>query len=260
MLKRWLEHPLTRGFDLDDPNLIGVRRKLARDKAFLRRLYEEWYEEIRSALPPGEEPVLELGSGPGFLNERIPRVITSDVLPSSGIDVLLNASGLPVASGALRGVVMTNVLHHLGDPRAFFREATRVVRPGGAIVMIEPWATTVSRLTYSYLHHEPFDMKAATWEFASAGPLTDANGALPWIIFERDRAVFEREFPEWRVSRIRLDMPFAYVLSGGMSLRGLVPGWAYGVCRSFERTLKPWMRHLAMFASIVLTREGGLPA
>jgi len=38
MLKRWLEHPLTRGFDLDDPSLIGVRRKLARDKAFLRHL------------------------------------------------------------------------------------------------------------------------------------------------------------------------------------------------------------------------------
>jgi len=92
------------------------------------------------------------------------------------------------------------------------------------------------------------------------GPLTDANGALPWIIFERDRTVFEKQFPEWRVSRIRLVMPFAYVLSGGMSQRGLVPGWAYGVCRSFERALGPWMRHLAMFACIVLTRDGRPPA
>jgi hypothetical protein len=38
---------------------------------------------------------------------------------------------------------------------------------------------------------------AADWSFPAVGPLSGANGALPWILFERDRARFEREFPQW---------------------------------------------------------------
>jgi hypothetical protein len=33
------------------------------EKPFLKRIYVEWYEEIRAALPPDPAPVLEIGSG-----------------------------------------------------------------------------------------------------------------------------------------------------------------------------------------------------
>jgi len=50
-LKRWLEHPLTRGLDLDDPRTTYLRRQILATKPFLRRIYEEWYAAIARSLP-----------------------------------------------------------------------------------------------------------------------------------------------------------------------------------------------------------------
>ena len=91
---------------------------------------------------------------------------------------------------------MTNVLHHLPNPADFLAESLRCVRQGGVIAMIEPWVRSWSRLVYRLLHYESFQLDARDWGFPGSGPLSGANGALPWIILQRDRARFEREFPE----------------------------------------------------------------
>jgi SAM-dependent methyltransferase len=162
---------------------------------------------------------------------------------------------LPFAAGSLRAIVMTNVLHHLPQPRRFLADAAHCVRPGGALVMIEPWVSPWSRFVYGRLHHEPFEPHARTWEFPATGPLSGANGALPWILFVRDRAQFEAEFPEWRIEHIQPGMPFRYLLSGGVSLRSLMPGASEGLWRGVERLMQPCMSRWAMFASIKLVRR-----
>ena len=128
------------------------------------------------------------------------------------------------------------------------------MRSGGVIVMIEPWVSSWSRFVYQRLHHEPFRPESAEWEFPSSGPLSGANSALPWILFERDRSLFEREFLIWKIQEIDRFMPFRYLLSGGISLRSLTPAWSFGFWQEIEEGLKPWMGKLAMFAKIVLQR------
>ena len=120
--------------------------------------------------------------------------------------------------------------------------------------MIEPWVSPWSRIVYTRLHHEPFDHEATAWRLDPGGPLSQANGALPWIVFHRDRARFEREHPEWQLERLRPLMPFRYLLSGGLALRSLMPGWSFPAWSLFERMLEPVMPQLAMFAQIVLRR------
>ncbi len=254
MLKTLLTHPLVRGCDLDDPATTAAKRRLVRDKAFLRRIYEEWYAMIAGALPPGDKPVLELGSGPGFFAENRAGVIASEVFPCPGVQVVLDGGRLPFAADSLRAIVMTDVFHHLPDVEAFFHEAATCVAPGGRIVMIEPWTTAWSTLIYSRLHHEPFDPGARDWALAAGGPVSGANGALPWIVFERDRAVFEQTFSQWRVGSIEPFMPFRYLVSGGVSMRSLMPGAAFAAWRGFETLLRPWMAPLAMFALITVDR------
>lgn len=253
-LKRWLEHPLTRGLDIDDPRTTHLRRRILQEKAFLRRIYEEWYTAIARALPPGEDPVLELGSGAGFLGRYVPRLVRSEVFLTPGIEAVLDGLALPFADGSLRGVAMTNVLHHLPRPLRFFEEAARCVRPGGVVAMVEPWVSPWSRWVYTRLHHEPFLPEATEWETPGGGPLSGANGALPWILFQRDRQRFERESPAWRVRSIEPFMPFRYLVSGGVSLRGLTPTWTFPLWRGAERALHPWRDRLAMFAFVVLER------
>lgn len=254
MFRKFLVHPLTHGLDIDDPRTTQLRRRVIREKKFLRRIYQEWYTSIVSALPLGKEPVLELGSGAGFLNEYIPGLITSEIFECSGTSATLNGTELPFADGTFRAIVMTDVLHHLAQPRRFFTESARCVRVDGTLIMIEPWHTTWSRLVYSRFHHEPFHPQATTWEFPSSGPLSGANGALPWILFERDRRQFEQEFPTWRIETIKPFMPLRYVLSGGVSMRSLMPDWTFIFWRRLENVLEPWMNNLAMFAQIVLKR------
>ncbi|MBL8798939.1 MAG: class I SAM-dependent methyltransferase, partial [Planctomycetia bacterium] len=129
-LRRWLAHPLTRGLDIDDPATTQLRRDIIREKTFLRRIYDEWYAALAASLPTGAGAVLELGSGAGFLDEYISGLITSEVFPCPGCELVLDASDLPFDAGSLRGIVMTDVLHHLPQPRRFFAEAARCVRPG----------------------------------------------------------------------------------------------------------------------------------
>jgi SAM-dependent methyltransferase len=254
MLKSWLAHPATRGLPLDDPSTTIRRCRIVREKRFLRQLYQEWYAGIAAAVPRGDGAVLELGSGAGFLAEFIPRLITSDVFPCPGIKAVLDGRRLPFKNGALRAVVMTDVFHHLPEPATFLNEAARCVRPGGRLVMIEPWVTSWSRLVYRRWHHEPFRPDATEWSFPSTGPLSGANSALPWIVFERDRARFQREFRVWTIASIELMMPVRYLVSGGVSLRSLTPGWTFGLWSGVEHAMKPWMHRLAMFARIVLSR------
>jgi SAM-dependent methyltransferase len=254
MISSLLAHPLTRGLDLDDPNTTELRRQIIREKSFLRQIYQEWYTAIASNLLTRDGPVLELGSGAGFLKDFVPNLITSEIFQCRGIDVVLNGTELPFAARALQAIVMIDVFHHIPRPRRFFTEAARCVRPGGVVLMIEPWLTLWSQLVYTRLHHEPFQPEAEQWEFPSTGPLSGANGALPHTVFARDRLQFEREFPMWRIHAIEPMMPFSYLLSGGVSLRSLMPGWSFKYWRGLENRLSPFINKLAMFAYIVLQK------
>ena len=115
------------------------------------------------------------------------------------------------------------------------------------------------RFVFTHLHHEPFLPEASDWSFSTTGPLSGANGALPWILFERDRRQFERAFPEWSIEAIRLHTPFRYLVSGGVSMRNLMPTWTFGMWTRLERLLRRQMRHLAMFALVILRRAGTPP-
>jgi SAM-dependent methyltransferase len=252
LLRSLLAHPLTRGADLDDPNTTALRRRIIEEKPFLRRIYQQWYETLAADIPAGDGRVLELGSGAGFFAKVVPQTICSEIFVCPGIDVVLDGQRLPLPDASLRAIVMTDVFHHLPRVRDFFREATRVIRPGGVIAMIEPWVSGWSKLIYTKLHHEPFRPDADKWEFPSTGPLSGANGALPWIVFRRDRAIFERDFPHGQIERVDPIMPLRYLLSGGVSMRSLMPSMMFRPIAAIE--------HLAggrgaMFAHIVLRRK-----
>jgi SAM-dependent methyltransferase len=256
MLRTLLEHPLTRGLEVDDPRTTLLRRRIIQEKTFLRRVYQEWYSLILSALPDGDGPVLELGSGPGFLERFLPDVITSEVFFCPTVRVVTDGCALPFSSQSLRSLVMVDVLHHIPRPRDFFVESARCVRGGGRVVMIEPWVTRWSQFVCKQLHHEPFCPRAQDWEFPASGPLSGANSALPWIIFERDVEIFEKEFPQWVVEKIEVTMPLRYLLSGGVSSRASMPGWSFRFWKTLELFLRPWNDKLGMFAKIVLLRTG----
>jgi SAM-dependent methyltransferase len=252
IFKKILAHPLTKGVSLDDDEIITKRRKIVEKNKFLRSIYSEWYEKILSALPE-KSRVLELGSGAGFFSEKLGGLITSEIVSVPGVDLIVDARNIPFTDGSLDAIVMTDVFHHISDVNAFLCEATRCLRPGGRVVMVEPWKTKWSEFIYKNFHHEPFLPNAKTWDFDEGGALSMANGALPWMVFERDRIIFKKLFPRLRIISIKPFMPIAYLVSGGVSLRGLVPGFFYPWVRLLEHALAE--ERFAMFALIVVERD-----
>jgi len=231
------------------------------EKAFLRKLYAEWYDTIIAALPdatavPGN--VLEIGSGGGFLKDKCPSFISSEVFATPGVDIVLDGQSLPFASSSLRAIVMVDTLHHIPNCGLFFADARRVVKERGRIIMLEPWNSAWGRWVYRNLHHEPFVPEAANWtlsDIAGTGPLSRANGAIPWIVFSRERERFASSFPELNILAVKPDYPFSYLASGGVSMRALSPGWSFFLWRGLERALSPFMPCLGMFALIIVERK-----
>jgi len=255
MLQKILSYPHTHGLDLDSPEASEMRRQLIKERNFLNRIYQEWYRIILEFIPDGViGQILELGSGGGFFDKIFSDVIKSDIIFLTNNSMVLNAHNLPFKSNSLRAIVMTNVLHHISRPDDFFRSAAKCVRLGGRIIMIEPWVSTWSRFVYKKLHQEPFEPDAINWHFPPQGPLSGANSAMPWILFHRDKDRFSQAFPEWAVHHIELMMPLRYLLSGGVSLRVLMPGFTFNFWKWIENRLDPVMKKIAMFAFIALER------
>ena len=256
-LLNWLRLPATRGVaDLDDPATTLLHRRIIQEKPWLRRLYVDFYRQFSQAMPHPEGKVLvELGSGGGFLKEILPSVITSDVLDLPNVDRVFAAEHMPFDDASVDGIFMFDVLHHMADPAAFLAEAGRCLKVGGRVVCIEPANTAWARFVYTRFHHEGFDPRGP-WS-TGAGPLSQANGALPWIIFVRDRQIFERRFPLLRVVRLRNHTPLRYLLSGGLSFRTLAPAFAYQPVRVLEGLASGLNDWIGMFQTVELERVTG---
>jgi SAM-dependent methyltransferase len=254
----WRVFTLTpiRKLSLDAPESTMRRASIIQRKPFLKQFYQDCYRSIFKLLPEKiNGPVIELGSGGGFLKEYIPDLITSEILAIPTVDVQFDGQSMPFKHASVRAVVMLDVFHHIPDTSTFLAQVAHILKPGGRLIMIEPWVTPWSRFVYRYLHHEPFRPEVNDWRFQKGGPLTGANSALPWMVFDRDRQKFEYRFPELQIKKIRLHTPFCYLVSGGLTFKSMLPAALYPLCRRLENLLQPFNHLLSMFATIVLWRK-----
>jgi ubiquinone/menaquinone biosynthesis C-methylase UbiE len=108
------------------------------------RLCEAWAADLAAA-----RVVLDVGAGPGsFLaaaRARWPHLVAIDVEPSAafsarrrgGLAVRARGEALPLGDGAVDLAVSISAIRHVADRLAALRELRRVVRPGGAVHLVE---------------------------------------------------------------------------------------------------------------------------
>ena len=246
----FLEEPRLRGVEPGEPQFFELQRQIIRERPLMREVYELWYrlllDDERSV--PGDPEsggLLELGSGGSYLQELCPRVVTSDVVEGVA-DRVIDGRELPFEDGSLRAIFLSHVFHHIPDIGAFLREAERTLVPGGVIAMIEIPHTPFARFFFDHFHPEPYDDSAPSWSFDQADSMMDANQALSWIVFFRDRERFEREHPGLALEETSYLPWLGYLMSGGVTRRNLIPSFLVPLVRGMERVLRPIDRWMAL--------------
>jgi SAM-dependent methyltransferase len=242
-------------YDLDAPERTICHNRIIRNKLFLRKLYEEWYEVFSKTLPQlPDGKIIELGSGGGFLKEVIHSVLCTDILDLPFNDLTFSALEMPFDDNELSAVFMIDTFHHIPDAGRFLREVDRVLKKDGMVVMIEPANSLWGRFIYKNFHHEPFE-PGAGWTIPLSGPLSGANGALPWIVFGRDKKLFESNFQHLSILEFRYHTPLRYLISGGVSFKQLVPDFSYPFFTLLDKILPSLWSQLSMFLTIKLVKK-----
>lgn len=245
-----LAEPRLRGVPPGSLRFFELQRRIIQERPLMREVYGLWYEKLLEDErtvpgPPDSGALLELGSGGSFLRELCPRVITSDV--EEGVaERVVDGRELPFEDASLRAIFVTHVFHHIPDVGRFLAEAQRTLVPGGVISMIEVPHTPFARFFFDRFHPEPYDDGVEDWAFDSQDSMLDANQALSWIVFVRDRERFEERFPALSLEATDWLPWLSYVLSGGVTRRNLVPRLLVPVLRWADRVLSPLDRLMAL--------------
>jgi SAM-dependent methyltransferase len=256
----WLKEPQLLGKTPGTVQFFATQKAIIHQRPLLKWCYDDWYARLLADARSVKEPglLVELGSGGSYLKDLEPAIITSDV--EAGIaDRVIDARQLPFPDASVKALFLTHVLHHIPDVRAFFAEAQRVLVPGGVISMIEVAHTPFARFFFRNFHHEPYRDECQEWSFAQNDSMMDSNQALSWMVFARDRAQFEKLYPQLKIETTAFLPWLAYLVSGGVTMRNLIPGFLTRPIQGMEYLLSPLAPAFALHWHICV-RKSAAPA
>ena len=143
----------------------------------------------------------------------------------------------------------------------FFAEATRVLAPGGRIVMCEPYISPVSYPVYKFFHEEPLDLRRR-----SAGARRPAAGGARSVRREPgdpDAAVRARAarrsrqaFPALAIKRVQHMSGFSCPASGGFSHGPFLPWALWSLLHRLDARLPAALMRWMAFRMLVVHRAG----
>jgi len=153
---------------------------------------------------------------------------------------------------------MIDVLHHLQKPLDFFKQAHQVLKPGGRIILIEPFPSPFSLIVYKLFHLEPFifhqNIFSTNLSKKTKQPW-DSNQAIAYLLFYKHFKKFKKIYGKKLKTIKKQKFSFLlYPLSGGFENKQLVPDWLFILVNITEKLLTPFRGLIAFRCYLVLQK------
>lgn len=259
-LRDFLSDPSLKALDVDGSERLELHEKVLERKRMLREVFIEFHHSFhrladRYFKVKGLE--VELGAGIAPMRNSYPEVLATDIVSTVQLDMALNAESMSLEDSSVKAFYGQNCFHHFPHPDRFFTELNRTLQPGGGAILIEPFHGPFATFLYKRLFKsEGFDKHFESWETPSTGPMNGANQALSYIIFVRDRKVFELKYPDLEIVHQEICGNYPrYLISGGLNFRQLLPDALIPLIKVAEKLLYPLRRVLALHHIVVIRRK-----
>lgn len=137
---------------------VGTRNAVTRDR---------WIESVLTSLPSGLR-LLDAGAGEmqyrkfcthlNYVSQDLAQYdgsgntagLQTGRWDTTGIDIVSDICSMPIEDDSFDAVLCTEVLEHLTDPLKALQELTRVLRPGGKLVLTAPFCSLTHFAPYHY--------------------------------------------------------------------------------------------------------------
>lgn len=255
-----LREPSVGGVDIDGEGRLEVHGEMLARKKMLRQVFTEFHHTFRTLDDryfSAEGKRIELGAGVAPVKDSYPDVMSTDVVYSKNLDQVLDAEDMDLPDGSVRSFYAQNCFHHFPHPRKFFSELSRVLAHNGGAILLEPYYGFAAEFLYKRLFStEGFDKAYQSWETPVAGPMNGANQALSYIVFNRDRKLFEKSYPDLKIVHQELcSNQLKYLLSGGLNFRQILPDWMIPFVDLMQKVQSPLNRWTSLHHIVVLRKE-----
>jgi SAM-dependent methyltransferase len=257
-LEDWLSSKL---FGLINRKTLDIPEKATQrilgDK-YLDTLYRNELNLIFGAITSiSQKNIVEIGAAGGNTKEIYPNVVTTDVRPAIGVDLLMSAEEFKFDDESLDAIFGLDAFHHVRDPEKHLNEVLRVLRIGGNAIYIEPNWNLFSKFCFKillkYLHPEPYDTQVKKWELENIDPMM-GNQSQAHNIFVRDIDKFNFLFPNLQVEILDSIKGLSFLLSGGVHTRLPIPSRFLLAIYKFEERNPVFLSKFALGRLIRLTK------
>lgn len=237
----------------NETEMIILQREIIDSKPALQAMYKSFYSEVERFIPKNGLNI-EIGTGHGYSRSFFKNIVLSDIILTPYIDMHIDAQTLPFRDKTLDTIISFGAFHHIKAPHEFLKEAQRVLKSEGRIIMVEPYVSLFSYPILKLLGTEKLDLQVAGCKIGKYH-LIEANVAIPTIFFKKERKKFEDLYPDLKIIYQSYHTVFLFFATGGYSYPNILPNRILPVLLWIERKLKPFGKWLGSMMTVVIEKD-----
>jgi SAM-dependent methyltransferase len=190
--------------------------KRFRNLDYLLRSRYEWMNKYLFS----NNKIIEIGSGAGFSSLYLKeKVMLTDSTQNPWIEKNIDATNMDFEDSSIDVLIASHTIHHFYSPYKFFKEAERVLKKNGVILIQEINTSLLMRFLLKVMHHEGWSYRVNVFDpneiVNDKSDLWSANCAVPEMLFNNNDA-FEDAFPGLSVELNETCECLIFPLSGGV--------------------------------------------